>query len=130
MTRTLSVFITVLLTLPVALFAQQNDTLRAQIRADLANDPRTSSLSTSEFEALITSMVDEANRTGAADAYLESQNTFDYGELFSAQSESKNMQIPAILMATLALFAILSAVLIHMVRNRGKASDEPADVAA
>ncbi len=130
MTRALSVFIIVLFALPAALFAQQEETLRAQIRADLENDPRARSLSTSEFEALVSSMVDEANRTGATEAYLESQNTFDYGVLFSAQTDSSPLQIPAILMATLALFAILSAVLIHMVRNRGKASDEPADVAA
>ena len=75
---------TLLLTVLVLPFVAcaQTDDLRAQIRADILQDPRASQMSQVELENLIDALAVQAIKDGTADQYLESHNTFDYSSLF------------------------------------------------
>ena len=117
-----------LLVLPHALVAQE-DALRTQIRADLMQDPRAAQMSSVEFDALVDALAMQAEEEGTASEYLGSQNTFDYSSLFDAEDESGTIFTP-MFVALLALAAILLAVAIYIIRNRGRRLDEPSDVSA
>ena len=118
-----------LLIVPSSLFAQ-DDALRAQIRTDLQSDPRAASMSEVELESLITLIAEQATEEGKAEDYLESQNTFDYSALFAASDEVATTTIPPIVVALAALGLVLMVLVIHMIRNREKHTEEPSDVAA
>ena len=106
---------------PAILLAQSGD-LRAQIRADIMQDPRAAEMSEAEVNALVEAIAIEAEQTGAAGDYLEAKNSFQYETLFEPPQEpSKIMQIllSPIVIATLLLLLILGGVIYYIVR-RGK----------
>lgn len=114
------------LVMPAALMA--DDALRTQIRADLANDPRAAAMNSGEFNALVEALAVQAQGDGTADNFLESRNTFDYAPLFTPPHRT-SVSLAPILIAILALFSILTSVVIYGMRNRGRHPEELSDAA-
>ena len=75
--RTLVAGSIVALSIPLIAFAQTNDALRAQIRADIQKDPRSAQMSSAEIDALVSALADQAEKEGTSESYMSSQNTFD-----------------------------------------------------
>lgn len=119
--------------LPLMAFAQTaGEELRAQIRADLMQDPRASALSETEIGAMVEALATQAEEEGTADAYLESQNSFDYSALFPPLEEpsflARSLASPMALALAL-LLALLAAVGVYISRRKA-APHEISDIAA
>lgn len=63
--------------LPLFASAQQEDALRAAIRADIMSDPRSAEMSPTEIDGLVEALALQAEEQGTASEYLESESTFD-----------------------------------------------------
>lgn len=113
---------------PALLFAQ-SDELRAQIRADLMKDPRTAELSVTEIDAMVDALASEMESQGTTSEYLESQNTFDVGSLFSPPeppSVIAQMIFSPLGLAVALLVALLVAIgLLIFYRHSHKISVQP-----
>lgn len=128
MGRTVAGGLLALILAPVIILAQSTD-LRAEIRADIEQDPRAREMTEAEIDALVEAIAQEAEQTGVAGDYLEAKNSFQYETLFEPPQEpSKIMQFlfSPIMLAILLLVLILGGVLYYIVR-RGRAS-VPADL--
>ena len=124
-----------LVLVPLITFAQTqvNEELRAQIRADLMQDPRTAQMSQVELEGLMSALAARAQEDGTADAYLESHDTFDYSSLFpepKAPSPIASFLASPLALAILALLIILLAVAFYIIKRRGVPAEMPSDIAA
>lgn len=111
---------------PVLLLAQTDD-LRAQIRADILADPRSSQMSEAEIDALVQAIAAEAESTGISEEYMAARNSFEYETLFEPPQEpSKIMQIlvSPLSLAVLLLLLVLGAVVYYIVR-KGEAPAAP-----
>lgn len=62
--------------LPFFTTAQEEDALRAAIRADIMSDPRSSEMSPTEIDALVEALAARAEEQGSAQDYLDAQNSF------------------------------------------------------
>lgn len=119
-----SVAVTLALALPVLAMAQNtnDDQLRAQIHADLLQDPRASQLSQVELQALVDSLASKATADGTAGDYLASKNTFDYSKLFPEPKKpstlSRVLTLP-MLFALALLLMLLLAVTLYIIRRKG-----------
>lgn len=114
--RTLIALVALLPTLTLA----QSDTLRAQIEADLAQDPRTAQMSSEELSALVDALVSQAEEEGTAATYLESKASFDYASLFPPLENPTPQEVISapIVIALLSLLGALLAVLLYMIHQR------------
>jgi hypothetical protein len=115
-----------MLVLPLIAVAQSDD-LRAQIRADLMEDPRTAEMSSAEFEALVDALAGEAEAQGTATPYLESKNapTFTYDP--APVEEASQIEIilsSPIVIAIFALVAGLLGLILFMLIHRRKRMPE------
>jgi|GEM_PF-1691824 len=117
-----------LLVLPLLAFAQgEGEALRAQIRADIIQDPRSAELSPEEVDAMVERLAQEAEASGAAADYLESQSTFDYSVLFSPPEEPSALLqalVSPLSLAVILLLIVLFAVTYYIIR-RGKTPEGP-----
>lgn len=111
-----------LVLVPAILFAQE-DELRAQIRADIEQDPRSAEMSETEKDQLVEALAQEAEETGVADEYIESHSTFDPSKLFAPPEEPSMVAriiFSPVSLAVLLLLLALGAV-IYYIFHRGKA---------
>lgn len=116
----------ILMFLPVFAFAQ-SDALRAQIRADLMQDPRTAEMSEAELNALIDALAEEASETGVAETYLDAQTapTFTYDSVPLGETNPYVLILTApIVIATFALLAGICGVILLLIR-RGRRQPPP-----
>ena len=113
----------VLILAPLFVVAQTaSEDLRAQIRTDLKEDPRTSQVSQVEFDALVESIATKAEADGVASDYLESHTTFDYSSLFPEPKKPNLVAVyigSPLFFASLALLLVLLAVAYYIIRRRG-----------
>jgi hypothetical protein len=77
MTLSRSALACLLVLLPLVAFAQEEDALRAAIRADITSDPRSAEMSPTELDALVDALAARAEEQGEAEGYLNAQNSFD-----------------------------------------------------
>lgn len=74
-------------TLPLYASGQTEEALRAQIRADLLQDTRSSELSAEEFETMVAALAQEVVVQGNAEVYLEDRAqpdfTADFAQTFT-----------------------------------------------
>ncbi len=111
---------------PLAAFAQE-DTLRAQIRADLMQDPRTAELSGVELDALVAALANEAEATGEAQTYLDvkAAPTFTYDPLPVSDETPLELIVSApIVIAICAFLAGVAGLATFTIRQRHKARIE------
>lgn len=107
---------------PALLVAQSDDDLRAQIRADIMQDPRSAEMTQEEQDALVEALAIEAEETGAANDYVEARSTFDPSSLFEAPAgSSKFVQflLSPLTLAIVLLVVIVGAVM-YFILHRGK----------
>jgi hypothetical protein len=112
-----------LLVLPCIAVAQRDD-LRAQIRADLTDDPRTAQMSPAELDALVEALAVRADADGTSGEYLESKNTFDPSSLFTPPAEPSRAALvlfSPLMLAIIFLGIVLAAVFYFIIR-RGRSS--------
>lgn len=117
MGRAVVVGVALLLSTPFALFAETAD-LRAQIRADIMQDPRSAEMSDAEINTLVEALADEAEETGAAGDYLESHSTFDPSSLFTPPEEPSAVAqflFSPLTLAIALLLMVLCAVIYYIV---------------
>ncbi len=123
MRRTIASISLTTLLFPLALFAEVSEELRAQIRANLLEDPRTAELSSVELDAMVTALAEELESQGTTAEYLESQNSFDVASLFSPlepPSVFMQMVFSPLGLAVALLVALLAAITIFIIRRRGR----------
>lgn len=111
---------------PLAAFAQE-DTLRAQIRADLMQDPRTAELSEAELDALVAALANEAEATGEAETYLDvkAAPTFTYDLPPVSDETPLELIVSApIVIAVCAFLAGVAGLVTFMIRQRRKSRIE------
>ncbi len=121
------------LLLPALLFAQGEADLRAQIRADLMEDPRAAALPAAEFDALVDALIVKAEEEGTAATYLEGQNGFDYVALFplpESPSALATFLASPLALALLFLAIILGALTYYIVRGKHDHKERVADMVA
>lgn len=121
MARAVAASTLLLLLVPAILFAQEDD-LRAQIRADIMQDPRSQEMTQEEQDMLVEALAQEAEETGAADDYIEARSSFDPSSLFETPAESsKFMQVllSPLMFATVLLIIVVGAVM-YFILHRGK----------
>lgn len=110
-----------ILVLPALVFAQSDaETLRAQIRADLVQDPRSSEMTQVEFDAMVEEIATEAENSGVAADYLESESTFDYSSLFTPPEEPSALLqalVSPLSLAVILLLIVLFAVTYYIIRR-------------
>lgn len=109
-----------LLLLAAPAFAAESD-LRAQIRADLMQDPRTAEMSPEELDALVAALADEAEAAGTATIYLDAKSapTFVYDPPPRGESVIELLVSAPIVIALSALIAgILGLILLIRHRRR------------
>ncbi len=101
--------------LPLFAFAQQ-DELRAAIRADLQNDPRSANLSQAEIDAMVEALATQAEEQGSAQDYIDSENS-TFGETaIPVYKEETTLNTLAISIAILLL--VLAGVTVFLVWHR------------
>jgi hypothetical protein len=109
------------LVFPVLLFAQE-DALRAQIRADIMQDPRSSQMSQAEQDALVEQLAAQAEADGTSSDYLESKNTFDTASLFTPPAEPS--AVTRVLLSPLGLavafLALVLCAVVYYIIHRGR----------
>ncbi|OHB19813.1 MAG: hypothetical protein A2854_04165 [Parcubacteria group bacterium RIFCSPHIGHO2_01_FULL_56_18] len=106
--------------LPLFAFAQQNDELRAAIRADLQNDPRSANLSQAEIDAMVEALATQAEEQGSAQDYIDSENS-TFGETaIPVYKEETTLNTLAISIAILLL--VLAGVTVFLVWHRAHRS--------
>lgn len=103
------------------LAAAQEDALRAQIRADLMQDPNTAQLSNTERDALVEALAQEAESNGEAGNYLDAQTapTFTYDAPPAPQSTLDAVLSAPIVIAFFAFLAALASIVLFMLRRKG-----------
>ena len=102
--------------MPFLAFAQEEDTLRSTIRADIMNDPRSSEMSPTEIDALVNALAAQAQEQGTAQDYLDSQNSFKQQAPPVYQEPAATLNPLAI--ALLALVVVLAGVAIFLIWQR------------
>lgn len=122
LTRRLALFFVIIALMPFWAGAQQDDAaLREAIRADIMNDPRSSSMTEAEVEAMVDALAVEAQEQGAASDYLEARNsTFNTPEI-PVYDPPLLSTSNALAIAALALLLVLGGVATFLIRNRRKA---------
>lgn len=116
--------IALLLLVPAFALAQSYDALRAQIRADLMQDPRAAAMSPTEFDALVEALAGEAESNGTAETYLDAQSAPTYvydAPPIENQSPFVAILTAPIVVAILAFLIALAGVLIFMLKHRRQA---------
>ena len=106
--------------LPLFAFAQEEDTLRAAIRADIMADPRSAEMSPTEMDALVEALASQAESQGVASEYLEAQNSFNTP--FEAPVYEPPPVVPydALALAIGALLVVLLGVWVFLATQRKK----------
>ena len=113
--------------LPLFAFAQEGDSLRAAIRADMMADPRSAEMSPTELDALVEALAARAEEQGVAGEYLEAQNSFD-APFEAPVYEPPAVEYDALSIAIGAFFLTLLGVWIFLAVQRKKhRKDPPAD---
>lgn len=109
------------LILPLFASAQEEDALRAAIRADIMADPRSAEMSPTELDALVDALAARAEEQGSAQDYLEAQNSFDEVP-FEAPVYEAPPATPydALSLAIGALFIVIIGVWIFLAVQRKK----------
>lgn len=123
LTRRLALFFVIIALMPLWAGAQQQDdaALREAIRADIMADPRSSSMTEAEVEAMVNALAVEAQEQGAAEDYLEARNsTFNTPEI-PVYDPPLLTTSNALAVAALALLLVLGGVATFLIRNRRKA---------
>ncbi|MBL8158174.1 hypothetical protein JNK62_01405 [bacterium] len=122
LTRRLALFFVIIALMPFWAGAQQDDAaLREAIRADIMNDPRSSSMTEAEVEAMVDALAVEAQEQGAASDYLEARSsTFNTPEI-PVYDPPLLTTSNALAIAALALLLVLGGVATFLIRNRRKA---------
>ncbi len=108
-----------IIALPLAVSAQED--VRAKIRADLMQDPRTAELSAEEFDQLVNALAGEAEASPEGMMYLDAKTapTFVYEEApVATPSPYLNALTTPIVIALLALFAGVLSLVLFMIRHR------------
>ncbi len=108
-----------ILTVPFAVSAQEDT--RAQIRADLMQDPRTAELSSAELEQLVDALAGQVESTPDGNMYLDAQSapTFVYDDApVATVSPYYAFLSTPIVIAILALIAGLLSLVIFMLRHK------------
>ncbi|MEK7509826.1 MAG: hypothetical protein AAB605_03880 [Patescibacteria group bacterium] len=118
----LSVSFLVAMLLPLFALAQEEDTLRATIRADIMSDPRSSEMSPTEIDALVSALAMQAEEQGVAQDYLDAQNSFAAAEapIYEPAPASNALDI-----AVLALLVVLGAVALYLIWQRNQRRSMP-----
>ncbi len=117
------------LLVPAFALAQSDTSLRAQIRADLMQDPRTAELSATELDALVAALANEAEATGEAETYLDvkAAPTFTYDPPPISDETPLELIVSApIVIAVCAFLAGIAGLVTFMIRQRRKARVEAA----
>ena len=102
--------------MPFLAFAQEEDTLRSTIRADIMSDPRSSEMSPTEIDALVNALATQAQEQGTAQDYLDAQNSFDYAVEPPVYEENTSINPMAI--ALLALVIVVGGVALFLIWQR------------
>lgn len=107
--------------LPLFAFAQEEDALRAAIRADIMNDPRSSDMSPTELDALVEALAARAEEQGDAEGYLEAQSSFEDAPFEAPVYEpSATESYDALSIAISAFFLVLLGVWFMLAIQRKK----------
>ncbi|MFZ2886938.1 MAG: hypothetical protein WA021_03910 [Minisyncoccia bacterium] len=111
------------LVLPLFAFAQ-SDELRAQIRADLMQDPRASEMSETEMNALIGALAAEAESSGSAESYMGSkaEPTFTYDPPIIEPSNPYLAILTAPIMIAILSFIAVILGLVLLMRHKRRAA--------
>jgi hypothetical protein len=121
LSRRFALLFVVVALLPLFAFAQQNDALRAAIRADIMSDPRSSEMSPTEIDAVVEALAAQAVEQGAAQDYIESENgTFNEPPPAPVYEETLTLNTLAISIAILLL--VLAFVTAFLVWHRAHRS--------
>lgn len=120
--RGILVFIVAAL-LPFFAFAQQEDALRAAIRADLMSDPRSSEMSPTEIDGLVEALAVQAEAQGTAQDYLDAQNSFEEAPPPVYEEEPATWSPMAI--AIFALVLVLACVATILIWHRNARRSTP-----
>ncbi len=106
---------------PFSSLAQEEDALRAAIRADIMADPRSVEMSPTELDALVEALAAQAEDQGVAGEYLEAQNSFD-DVPFEAPVYEVLESVPynALSLAIGAFFIVLIGVWLFLAIQRKK----------
>ena len=116
--RTFAALVAATFLLPVLVFAQSDDALRAKIRADIMSDPRSSEMPPAEIDAMVEALAGQAEEEGGAADYLEAANSFEYAiEPPVYVSEATSSQNP-LMIALLALFVVVTGVVTLLIWQR------------
>lgn len=113
-----------ILALPIAVSAQED--VRAQIRAELRQDPSTANLSAEELELLVSALAAEAESTPEGVMYLDAQTapTFVYEEApVATPSPILSLISTPIVIAVAALFAGMLLLVLFLLRHRHSGAD-------
>lgn len=123
LTRRIALLFVIIALMPLWVGAQEDDAaLREAIRADIMADPRSSSMTEAEIEAMVDALAVEAEEQGTAATYLEARNTTF--EVPQAPVYEPPLISPsnALAIAAVALLAVLAGVTAFLIRNRRKST--------
>jgi len=109
--------------MPFLAFAQEEDTLRSTIRADIMSDPRSSEMSPTEIDALVNALAAQAQEQGTAQDYLDSQNSFD--QPAPPVYVEPATGLTPLALALIALVVVLAAVAIFLIWQRNARRSMP-----
>ena len=118
--------IAALLLIPLAAGAQ--DDTRAQIRADLQQDPRTAQMSAEELDRLVEALAGEVESTEEGAVYLDAQSapTFVYdAPPVTAASPWVSVLSSPIVIALLALLVGILGLVVFALRHRKAPPTDP-----
>lgn len=114
-------FVTALLVLlPFFALAQEEDALRAAIRADIMADPRSAEMSPTELDALVEALAARAEEEGSAEDYLAAQNSFEVPFEAPAYEPAAPVSYDALSLAIGTFFVVLIGVWIFLAIQRKK----------
>jgi hypothetical protein len=119
LSRRFALLFVIVALMPLWASAQQEDALRAAIRADIMADPRSSEMSPTEIDALVEALAVQAEEQGTAAEYLESESTFE--ETAPAPVFEEKIELNTLSIAIAVLLLVLAgatAILVWHRRNR------------
>jgi hypothetical protein len=120
LTRRFALLFVIIALMPLWASAQQDDaTLREAIRADIMADPRSSSMTEAEVEAMVDALALEAEEQGTATTYLEARNT-TFGDNAPVYEPPLISTSNALVIAAVALLAVLGGAVAFLAHNRKK----------
>lgn len=123
LTRRFALLFVIIALMPLWAGAQSDDAmLREAIRADIMADPRSSSMTAAEIEAMVDALAVEAGEQGTAATYLEARNT-TFGDQAPVYEPPLISTSNALAIAAFALLLVLGGVAAFLIRNRRKGQE-------